>query len=284
MSIESIQPPLFPDPIGERFKRARESKGLSQQAVAQQLRLPVVVIEAIENEDWPRLGAPIYVRSYMGSYAKILGLPPELANDIARDKQTPKLQPLGGHSRTRNFLDRSAFNLASLVMTGIIVGLVVMLAMHFNTPAPIVQMLPLDPPTTTFDITAIPRRQTSTIPSNPSMSATTPAQLTPVMGSLTPSLPLTNTHQTSGELVLRFRRQSWVDITDAAGQRVEHGLIPAGVERRYSAGQAARIILGDADAVDVTLDGHLLDLMPYREANTARFTVSSKGQISPPGG
>jgi cytoskeleton protein RodZ len=75
-----------------------------------------------------------------------------------------------------------------------------------------------------------------------------------------------------------------VDIVDAEGRRVEHGLIAAGSERRYAAGQASRILLGDAEAVHVSLDGRAVDLAPYREANIVRFTVSSQGRITPPGG
>lgn len=146
MNIDSIQPTLFSDPIGERFKRAREKKRLSKQLVAQQLRLPTVIIDAIENEDWLRLGAPIYVRSYVGSYARLLDLPADIANEIANDKQIPKLQPWGSSSRARHLFDRGIFNFTSFMMTAIIAGLVVMLALHFNSSKPLVLLLPLDPP------------------------------------------------------------------------------------------------------------------------------------------
>ena len=84
-------------------------------------------------------------------------------------------------------------------------------------------------------------------------------------------------------LVLRFRGESWVDVVDAQGERVERGLVEAGAERRYAAGQVARITLGNSQAVDVSFADKVLDLAPYRTANVARFTVSSAGEPAPAG-
>jgi cytoskeleton protein RodZ len=74
-----------------------------------------------------------------------------------------------------------------------------------------------------------------------------------------------------------------VDVVDAQGSRIERGLVEAGAERRYAAGQVARITLGNSEAVDVSFGGKSLDLTPYRSANVARFTVSSAGEPSPAG-
>jgi len=84
----------------------------------------------------------------------------------------------------------------------------------------------------------------------------------------------------SAEIVLRFRGESWVDIVDRKGARVERGVVAAGTERRYAADQLSHVTLGNATAVDVSVAGAALDLSPYREANVAHFTVSSDGKIS----
>jgi cytoskeleton protein RodZ len=84
MTNESFQESLFADPVGLRFRHAREGKRWSREAVAQQLKLPVAVIEAMEREDWERLGAPVYARSFVTSYARLLGMPPEVVDEIVR--------------------------------------------------------------------------------------------------------------------------------------------------------------------------------------------------------
>ena len=95
--------------------------------------------------------------------------------------------------------------------------------------------------------------------------------------------PFTKAAAAAAGLVLRFKGESWVDVLDTQGARVERGLVEAGAERRYAAGQVARITLGNADAVDVSFAGKALDLAPYRTANVARFTVSSAGEPAPAG-
>jgi cytoskeleton protein RodZ len=125
----------------------------------------------------------------------------------------------------------------------------------------------------------------------------TPAapQATPVTASLAPPIteaanaataaapqalqPSNAVTGTAGEVVLRFRGESWVDIVDRKGAHIERGLVPAGTERRYADGNLAEVTLGNSTAVDVIASGSAVDLTPYREANVAHFTVSSEGRI-----
>jgi cytoskeleton protein RodZ len=300
MNTEStFQETLFADPLGLRFRHLREKARWSKESVAQQLKLPTAVIDAIEREDWARLGAPIYVRSYVGSYAKLLGLPAELAEDIIRDKPAPELIYNGGNSGARQMLDRSVRNVAYLLMTVAIVGSVVMLVMHFQAPAKVAQLLPLDPPAATSQAPATTTREsasssagsgittpataTSSLPTNPTLQTANPSSTdAPVMASLTPSLPAANV--TGNDLVLKFRQESWIDVLDSNGQRVERGLVAAGSERHFAAGQVSHITLGNAEVVEVMQGGQLVDTAPFREANVARFSLSSQGNIAPPGG
>jgi cytoskeleton protein RodZ len=298
MTSEPIfQESLFADPLGLRFRHMREKARWSVESVAQQLKLPTSVINAIEREDWARLGAPIYIRSYVGSYAKLLGLPPELAEDIIRDKPTPQLVYNGSDSGARRALDRGLRNIAYLVMTIVIVGSVVMLVMHFQSPATVAQILPLDPPVAatataresardvTSSPTASPQPASATaVPSAsravPLVSANPTGNESPVMASLAPSMPAVGT--TGNDLILRFRDQSWLEVLDSSGQRVERDLVAAGSERRFGRGQVSRITLGNAEVVDVSQGGRSVDLAPFREANVARFTLSSEGTIAAP--
>ena len=280
MTIESFQDTLFEDPVGLRFRHAREKARWSLESVAQQLKLPVAVIEAIEREDWARLGAPIFARSYVGSYARILGLPATLADDVVRGKPTPQLVSIGNGTPVRQAVGRGAMNLAYLAMTILIVGSVVMLAMYFQSPRRSAVALPLDPPSVATGSAAVEPQPNPVDAGALAGTATVPVAQAPVMASLAPS-PSMPSAPTGNEIVLRFRGESWVEIVDQAGSQIERGLVPAGTERRYAAGQVAHVTLGDAKAVDVDLNSTPLDLTPYSEANVARFTVSSEGKIFP---
>ena len=59
---------------GERLRTAREAAGLSQADVATRLKMPLRVVKSLEEEDWGRLGAPVFVRGQLRSYSRLLGL------------------------------------------------------------------------------------------------------------------------------------------------------------------------------------------------------------------
>jgi cytoskeleton protein RodZ len=280
MTQDSFQQTLFADPLGLRLRHAREGKQWSREAVAQQLKLPLAVVEAIEKEDWERLGAPIYARSYLQSYVRLLGLPASLVDEgIRLAPAAPPLVAMGGVPAGKRLMDRSLLNLGYLAITAAIVGSVVMLAMHFQSPA--------------RDADAVARAATASTPvaTTPTTQAPEPAAAparAPVMASMTPAIapPATvaPTPAVDGEVVLVFRGESWVEIIDASGQRVEAGLVAAGSERRLAPGQVGRVTIGNADAVEVRQAGQAVDLTAFRQANVARFAVSSEGSLTPPGG
>jgi cytoskeleton protein RodZ len=143
MSTDSFQDSLFEDPIGLRFRHAREKARWTIEAVAQQLKLPVAVLDAIEREDWARLGAPIFVRSYVGSYARALGLPETLADEVVRGKPSPPLVSIGGLAPARSPLAGPA--LGYVVMTLLIIAAVVGAAAYYQSPRRLVRTAPVAP-------------------------------------------------------------------------------------------------------------------------------------------
>ena len=84
--------------LAENFlpRLERRIVGVAGGKGARELKLPVSVLDAIEREDWARLGAPIFVRSYVGSYAKLLGLPASLADEVVKGKPAPQLVSIAG--------------------------------------------------------------------------------------------------------------------------------------------------------------------------------------------
>src|SRR5579883_285293 len=65
--------------LGEEFRAAREARGLSLSDVAEQIHIRSVYLQAIENEDWSAIGAPVYIRGFIRTYARFLGLDGESA-------------------------------------------------------------------------------------------------------------------------------------------------------------------------------------------------------------
>lgn len=306
MTQDVTQEALFQDPIGLRLKQARVSQSLSIAEVGQQLKLPVAIVEAMERDDWARLGAPVYVRSYLGSYLRLVGLPEALAEQAAQSKPTPQLVPMGSRSRMRRVLDQSLRNAVYLLMTAVLVIPVVLVARHYQSapapeqltldsaPAPL-PATPVGAPPPAMPEAAAPGESladagpadagdaaASEVAAMPAATMPAPAPANgpdPVMASIAPAFKRGD----QGGLQLSFREESWIEVLDAQGRRVERGLVAGGDVRRYAAGQVARITLGKADAVEVSFAGKPVDMTPYRAADVARFTVSSTGQPAPPG-
>jgi cytoskeleton protein RodZ len=59
--------------IGETLRAAREKRGAKLTEVAERLRLDLAVIQALEEERFDSLGAPVYVRGHLRRYADYLG-------------------------------------------------------------------------------------------------------------------------------------------------------------------------------------------------------------------
>jgi cytoskeleton protein RodZ len=76
------------------LKNIRESKSLSIEKVANELHLSDEIIIAIEQDDYDKLSAPVFVRGYLVNYAKLLEIPSAQLLHVFEEKfvtKEPKL-------------------------------------------------------------------------------------------------------------------------------------------------------------------------------------------------
>lgn len=264
----------FAQPIGSgcgiRLRNAREAAGLRIEDVATRLKMPVRVVQALENDDWERAGAAVFVRGQLRSYAKLLGINIDDAIDMAGPRQ---IQPsdIVSHVHTpllQRLFEQTARRLVYVVMTVVIVVPVWMMA----TRGPL--GLPPQDNATRLDapVSQQPQAAATQAPSSAHDRA-------PMVASLAPSLP---TQQApAAALTLRMTSDSWTEVIAPDGRRLEQGLLPAGTERSYANGEVGRLVIGNASAVEVLQGGRIVDTEPFRRANVARFTVSSDGSLAP---
>ena len=76
------QAPQAPQSVGTLLRMERERLGLSQAQITEMTRMRTPVVEAIENEAWGSLPPPVFVRGFLKSYAKVLGLSQEVVIDL----------------------------------------------------------------------------------------------------------------------------------------------------------------------------------------------------------
>lgn len=259
--------PIVPDGdrgCGIRLRKAREAAGLTQADVAARLKMPVRVVQSLEDEDWGRLGAPVFVRGQLRSYSRLLGLTtaPMMSASGVAPVEPPVLTPRTFTPPVKRFAEQLARRFVYIVLTtAIAVPVWLATRPHLGTVAH--DAAPLDVPTSLGQ--AQPRHATAAH-----------AQPKAFVASIAP-LP----QGESPVLTLQMRGDSWVQVLGGDGQVLQQGLMHAGDQRRYAADSVSRVVLGDATAVEVLRDGQAQDLAPFRRANVARFTVSSDGSLAP---
>jgi cytoskeleton protein RodZ len=258
--------PLGSVSCGARLKQAREAAGLSVEEVSARLKMPVRVIRTLESDDWAPLGAPVFVRGQVRSYARLLNVDV----DAWLEQTAPEVAPstLVSHSHTPRFqrvFEHVTRRAIYIVMTAAI-AVPVWLATrpHLNNK---VAVQSLEMPATPAPA------------GNASQPATRtqPEQRTPVIASMA-SVP---TRATQPALSLSFSGESWVQVFAADGSTIEKGLLAPGQQRSYAAGEVGKVVLGNSSAVQVQHAGKPVDLTPFSRANVARFTLSSDGSLAP---
>ena len=109
--------------VGMRLRKAREAQGLTIEDVASRLKMPVRVVQSLEEEDWSRLGAPVFVRGQLRSYSRLLGLVTSTtleASGLAPIEPTP-LVPRSYTPRMTRLFEQGTRRLVYIVLTAAIV-------------------------------------------------------------------------------------------------------------------------------------------------------------------
>jgi cytoskeleton protein RodZ len=74
-------------------------------------------------------------------------------------------------------------------------------------------------------------------------------------------------------LVLRFERESWVEVRSRGGKLLMQGLNPGGSERAVEGSPPFTLVIGNAQHVRLSYDDKQIDLAPYVKVEVARFTL-----------
>ncbi|MGR4065344.1 MAG: helix-turn-helix domain-containing protein [Vulcanimicrobiaceae bacterium] len=225
--------------LGDRFRTARESRGLSLSEAAEQLRIRSVYLAAIEEENWGAIGAPVYIRGFLRTYARFLGLDPQEAVEEYRvetngetgrpsDGERP---PHGEPGYDEGSDDSGRRRASAAAIWGLSLVAVAMVAfVVYNEVA----------------MRAKP---------SPVAAALSSPTLVPSAQSPAPS-PIPSPVRVAQTLQLRLDAPSWLSVT-VDGNASIVGTFPAGTDRTFR-GKSATIRLGNAGAVEVLVDGKSL--------------------------
>lgn len=292
--------------LGPRLRKAREAKGLGPADVARQLRLETRIIEALERDDRAALPSITFVKGYVRSYARLVGLDEEpLLAALPASSETPSQQlrrPPPLSARTPSSLPLGAIFRVLLVMAAI----ALVLALGY----PVVTRLMSTedtvatggeeagalslPPVTTQSADMVPTELappeeivTEAVVSAESagegvaeiVTAEPEPEIEPIVEPIVAAPEAEPVEAPVSEptvsLVLMFREDSWVEISDRKG-RLLFGLMKQGSRRALEGLPPFRFLLGNSSGVDLEYDGAPFDHSPFRRGKVARFSLGEQ--------
>jgi cytoskeleton protein RodZ len=218
--------------LGEELRAARESRHLSISDVSDKIHIRSLYLQAIEEENWASIAAPVYVRGFVRTYARFLGLNPEEAvaqyNGAAPSEAKPEAPPapvyISGRSGPSPWL---------LAAAGVAILLVAFVGYNYYQLQKSTQAAILAEAT---PIPVLPN--VAPIAAEPGGQA--PAAQAP--------------HRISGPgLGVRLENRSWLRVIVDGTNRME-GVFDAGTQRVFQ-GKSATVRVGNAGGVDISVNG-----------------------------
>jgi cytoskeletal protein RodZ len=231
--------------LGERFRAAREQRGLTLSEVAEHIRIRSVYLSAIEDEHWSAIGAPVYIRGFLRTYARYLGLDPEEAVSDFNKAAGSEPPPATAHVRSSGPIISDYREPRSLAPLLWVSGIIALALVGF------VIYLYFTPPRGTQTVATGAAKAAPTAaslgqaPSGPAGSA--PPSVVPAASPTAGGLPQTRT------LAIHLSAPSWLRVTVDGNVSIE-GTFPAGTTKTFH-GKSALVRVGNAGGVDITVDG-----------------------------
>jgi len=100
-----------PSGVGAYLRKEREKRGLTYAQVTEKTKIRPHILEAVEKEDWEHLPAPVFVRGFVRSYARALGISEDRVEELyetTRPEEVPAAaslrRPAGGRGNRAVFV------------------------------------------------------------------------------------------------------------------------------------------------------------------------------------
>jgi cytoskeleton protein RodZ len=260
--------------IGARLRAARERRGLTVLQAAEKLHVDARVLEALETEDFASLGAAVYVRGHLRRYAELTGEPAEQLQELYSATAPPIRPDLTRIPRSETRERSSPLMLPALLL---VVGVALAGALWWVMKLPGgAQPLPASPPAPLASGEA---------PAGSEATGASPPGAAPRDGTAPASAPASAAGGAAdagqARLELSFSAPSWVEVSDARGQHLLQGLMPARSSRSLAGSPPLRLTLGNAPAVSVQLNGRGVPLAGLaRHDGSAHVQIDASGRAS----
>jgi cytoskeletal protein RodZ len=223
--------------LGEEFRAAREARGLTLSDVAEQIHIRSVYLAGIESEDWTSIGAPVYVRGFIRTYARFLALDVERAVQAFNERSPSSAMPPPVPDYGAVSAERSGPS--PWIWVGAAVALALLAFVGYEY----------------FLLQAAPRTTVTIAPAQPSPSPEVSSKVVPATAptGTSPTPTASSTGNEKNVLFVKLSERSWLRVVVDGKSQME-GIFPAGTQRAFQ-GKSAVVRAGNAGGVDLTVNG-----------------------------
>lgn len=279
------------DTPGPRLKVERERRGLSAQKAADDMHLDAWVIDALESDNYERIGPAVYAKGHLKKYASLLGLPAEeiLAGYAA--VAAPRVVAVAPSSVRLRTSETAPSKLPWAPIAACVVAALVI--------AGLLWLKPWNPRSAASSSTAQPVSAAATAAASapaPSAGLSTglslePEQALPAVADAPSAAavavaakPAVAEADAAGSgharLRLSFSADSWVEVSNAAGQRVFAGYGHANTVKTLAGSAPLRVFLKQAGGVQLEINDRAVAIAPqFVTGNVARFEAGADGVL-----
>jgi cytoskeleton protein RodZ len=305
--------------LGSRLRSARESRDLSIEKIADELRIEEHVLHALEEDRLSDIQvAPVFIKGYIKQYGRLLELDyEELLNAFRSqaDSEDVRLRP-NRAILLRDERQITVWIIAALAVLLVAVALfvwwlgddglpfvrsgaagdderasvaapVTSRAVPPSTRQAVADAIP-EPPAPPAETEVAEQADNEQVPADVASAESVAADVSPqdgtadageVIASQAIGAQIVDAAAAEPEpgavaMVFEFARESWFELTDARGRRLHYDLADAGSRLSFMALPPARVVIGDADAVSITVasNAHPVPASSLR-GNVASFVI-----------
>jgi cytoskeleton protein RodZ len=284
-------------PPGAKLKAERERRGLSAQKAADEMHLDRWVIDALEADDYSRIGPTVYAKGHLKKYAALLGLP---AAEILAGYEARPIGPVEVVSAGPSMLlatrdEGSGFgNWSPMQVVGCLLAALLLAGVLWWRPWQQRSKAPAGSPA----VAAAPAAQSG----SPGESGiVSPADAAPMSLKDAPGAPGVPVAAQPNEAVvavpvadpaappagsgrarlrLSFSADSWVDVHDVNGKRTFAGNGLANSVKTIAGPAPLRVYLGFGNGVQLEINDRAVAIGPqFFAGDVARFEAGADGVL-----
>ncbi|MFQ2222551.1 cytoskeleton protein RodZ [Aeromonas enteropelogenes] len=296
---------------GQLLRNAREQLGWTREQVASRIHLRLTLIAAIESDTYDKHTSHTFIRGYLRTYAKLVGIPEETIL-AAYDKLglTPpdNIDMQSFSRRSRQQANDSRLKVVTWLVILVLIGLSV--AWWWQSTArrsagdEALAATEMSASTSVAATDSVPGTESQapvTDATEPAIDAAAPAAVSDATSTLAPEsavLPEENpsaavstqaesstsdvaaTDESAAsepasapQLKMSFTADCWLDVKDANGKTLYSGLKKANDELVLEGAEPLKLIVGAPMAVKLEYKGQSFDMSRYNNGRTARFSL-----------